>query len=199
MHFILFEKRLDGRQRLLCRLPAKGHEAVPLARAHQAQYSPYRDRNMHVGRGRIVARVHQQELEGCSTDTQGSFARFSVKVKDEGYGLQHIYFLAIRPDGRLVLGPLLRDPWLAIGGLEPKEEWEPGTAFEVANVGLTETRIFCSPKPIPSLLLPPTTAARDVVSRPEESELSGLRRKTTWYWVQPPDDEKECLKALRRA
>jgi hypothetical protein len=146
---------------------------------------------------RLFGNLQGYELP-LSSGAQGSFARFSVKVKDQGYGLQHIYFLVIRPDGRLVLGPLLRDPRLALGGVEPREVWARGMPFEVANVGLTETRILCSPKPIPSLLLPPTTATRDVISQPYGSELDGLCRQTIWYRVRPADDERWRLDSLRK-
>jgi hypothetical protein len=129
-----------------------------------------------------------------STDAKRFFAQFQVTNRSDK--TQHIYFLAIRPDGRLVLGPLLHDPQRALDGLKPGD-WALGTPFEVANVGLTETRLFCSPRPIPHLLLPPTTATRGD-SELTKIELSGLLRRTVWYRVMPSDDERERLKHLRK-
>jgi len=98
----------------------------------------------------------------------------------------HIYFLTIRPDGRLVIGALLEDPHLALNGLEPGQTAE-GSPFKVVNIGLTETRIFCSYEQIPALLLPPTTASQGF-SRPEGFvELNDVHRKTIWYLVRQPD------------
>jgi hypothetical protein len=113
---------------------------------------------------------------------QGSIARFVFTNTD--HTTWHVYFVAVRPDGKLVFGPLLHEPRLVLEGLEPGPE-AAGTPFKVANIGLTETRLFCSTLPIPSLLRPPSTATR-YLAEPWASAPPDLRRHSLWYRVLAP-------------
>lgn len=129
----------------------------------------------------LVDEVPLEDVSGYEIP-QGAIAR--LLVRNTGHTTVHVYFAAVRPDGKLVFGSLLHDPRLALEGLEPGPE-VAGTPFKVANIGLTETRLFCSPLAIPSLLRPPSTATRYL----EETHVSvppELTRHSIWYRVLAP-------------
>lgn len=129
----------------------------------------------------LVDDVPLEEVIGYEIP-QGRIARFVVR--NASPNTVHAYFAAVRPDGKLVFGPLLHEPVLVLEGLEPGFQ-AAGTPFKVANIGLTETRLFCSPVVIPTLLRPPSTATR-TMAEPEASAPSGLRRHSIWYRVLGP-------------
>lgn len=114
----------------------------------------------------------------------GALAQFQVtNLSDERIFL---FYVAIVPTGRLVIGPLLDPGRWDVSGLEPHGTGV-GNAFLARGLpgSVTETRIFCSPKMIWELMSPPTIAMRSV-SHLDGAILRQMQMVTVLY--QFPDD-----------
>ena len=112
----------------------------------------------------------------------------------------YLYYVAIVPTGRLVIGPLLDPVNVDVQGLEPHTSGH-GHSLMVKGLpgSVTETRIFCSPEMIWQLFAPPTGAAR--LPALDSSVLNKVQMQAIWYQIRDdgmagPADTQTILSAF---
>ncbi len=115
----------------------------------------------------------------------GSLAQF--QVTNLSAAPVYLYFIAVVPNGRLVMGPLLN---LRHWDESRLEAHETGIGRPINIKGLpgsvTETRVFCSLKKVPELMSPPSTASH--VAFGEES-LAEMQMSIVLYQLPCEDDD----------
>jgi hypothetical protein len=112
-----------------------------------------------VGRWQPAERQPFEGGEACLV-RNGAVARFVAVNGSERRA--HLYYLAITPHGRLLVGPLLEDYNLRTDGLLPGATGV-GSPFKVVGVpSVAETRVLHSPERVPELLFGVTIATRSI-------------------------------------
>jgi hypothetical protein len=110
----------------------------------------------------------------------GVLAQYEITNRSDQQA--HIYFLTVGPDGRLHMGPLLRDQNLVVGGVSPNDT-ATGTAFKVKGAGLKETRFLWSADLVLELLSLPTVAT-GAANNLDVDRIASMRMKRVWYLVR---------------
>lgn len=139
----------------------------------------------------IVFLVHKDEhqLELVPRKAMGEIECYMV-TDDAGIRLsifnptaknQHIYMIMIDPDGRLDPMPLWNDEDTLWNGLRPGETKLTYPFRKFGALGLFEIKLFSSQQRLISMLAPPSTATRGMLSPFEDFPTIGL--KTIYYQV----------------
>lgn len=131
---------------------------------------------------------------GCAYQIDnGALARFQVTNLSEAP--VYLYFIAVVPTGRLVIGPLLDPARVNESCLAPHHAGT-GRTFEVSGLpgSITERHIFSSPRQIWDLMSPPTSGVR-ALSNQDDSIITQMQRQTVWYQV--PESEMSTATDVR--
>lgn len=125
-----------------------------------------------------------QELEGGRLEyliEDGAVVRF--KAKNLTQNQAHLYYVAIKPSGRLLIGPLLESDESRFYGLKPGREGS-GPPFLVKGVPrLNETHLFYSPNIVSNFLFPSPVMLPPSIENFDNSMIELIKMKKVWYRI----------------